>query len=271
MGYDLIYDALDAKTRAKFTQAIAEYSESKKMDLEALAASLTGRERIVTLCSPHNPGGRRWSVEEIRRLADFCAAHDLILLSDEIHMDLTFPSVAHVPTAVAAPEAKPHLITITAASKGFNLAGGETGFAVIEDERLLARFDKSNKDRGGTPNRFGMIMTKAALTDGGDWSEAARAHIAGNYAVWKDRIGSIPGLQVMEMDSTYLSWVHFTGTGMNSEEIDRRVFDEARIVKSPGAQFGTGGECWNRFNLALPRTRLEKAIGRLESAFSDLQ
>ena len=269
--YHAFYGKIAAMGRKAVESRLVLGDGRYEMDLDTLAASLTGRERIVTLCSPHNPGGRRWSVEEIRRLADFCAAHDLILLSDEIHMDLTFPSVAHVPTAVAAPEAKPHLITITAASKGFNLAGGETGFAVIEDERLLARFDKSNKDRGGTPNRFGMIMTKAALTDGGDWSEAARAHIAGNYAVWKDRIGSIPGLQVMEMDSTYLSWVDFTGTGMSSEEIDRRVFDEARIVKSPGAQFGTGGESWNRFNLALPRTRLEKAIGRLESAFSDLQ
>ncbi len=116
-----------------------------------------------------------------------------------------------------------------------------------------------------------MIMTKAALTDGGDWSEAVRAHIAGNYAIWTNRIGSIPGLRVMEMDSTYLSWVDFTGTGMSLQEVDRRVFDEARIVKSPGTQFGTGGEGWNRFNLAMPRARLEDAIGRLESAFSDLQ
>jgi cystathionine beta-lyase len=242
-----------------------------EMDLDTLAGKLTGRERIVTLCSPHNPGGRRWSTEEIRELADFCAAHDLILLSDEIHMDLMFPGVTHVPTAVAAPESLPRLITITAASKGFNLAGGETGFAIIEDDALRARFDLSNKDRGGTPNRFGMIMTKAALSDGGDWSDAARAYIASNYALWRDRIGAIPGLSVMEMDSTYLAWVDFRGTGMSVEEVDRRVFDEARIVKSPGQQFGTGGEGWNRFNLALPRAKLEEAIRRMEAAFGDLQ
>jgi len=184
---------------------------------------------------------------------------------------LTFPGVAHVPTAVAAPQALPRLVTITAASKGFNLAGGETGFAIIEDERLMARFDASNRDRGGTPNRLGMIMTKAALTDGADWSTALRAHIAGNYALWRDRIGGIPGLHVMEMDATYLSWVDFSATGMGVEEVDHRVFNEARVVKSPGAQFGTGGEGWNRFNLAMPRARLEDAIRRIENAFADLQ
>jgi cystathionine beta-lyase len=116
-----------------------------------------------------------------------------------------------------------------------------------------------------------MIMTKAALTDGGAWSDAVRAYIAGNYAIWRDRIGAIPGLSVMEMDSTYLAWVDFRGTGMSVDEVDRRVFEEARIVKSPGQQFGTGGEGWNRFNLALPRPKLEEAIRRMEAAFSDLQ
>lgn len=269
--YHSFYGKIAAMGRTAVESPLILRDGRYEMDLDALADALTGRERIVTLCSPHNPGGRRWSAAEIRALADFCAAHDLILLSDEIHMDLAFPGVAHLPTAVAAPEARPRLVTLTAASKGFNLAGGETGLAIIEDERLMERFDKSNRDRGGTPNRFGMIMTKAALTEGAEWSDAVRAYIAENYKLWRDRIGRIPGLKVMEMDATYLSWVDFRDTGMTVEEVDRRIFDEARIVKSPGAQFGTGGEGWNRFNLALPRERLEEAVRRMEEAFADLQ
>lgn len=269
--YHSFYGKIAAMGRTVVESPLILNDGRYEMDLDGLAGALTGRERIVTLCSPHNPGGRRWSATEIHALADFCAAHDLILLSDEIHMDLAFPGVAHLPTAVAAPEARPRLVTVTAASKGFNLAGGETGFAIIEDERLMERFDKSNRDRGGTPNRFGMIMTKAALTEGADWSDAVRAYIAENYRLWRERIGKIPGLKVMEMDTTYLAWVDFRDTGMTVEEVDRRIFDEARIVKSPGSQFGTGGEGWNRFNLALPRKRLEEAIQRIEEAFSDLQ
>lgn len=242
-----------------------------EMDLDALAAKLTGRERILTLCSPHNPGGRLWSAHEIRAVAAFCEAHDLILLSDEIHMDLTFPGVPHIPTAVAAPEVTPRLVTITAASKGFNIAGGETGFVVIEDERLMQTFDRTHRDRGGTPNRFGMIMTRAAFTEGAPWSDAVRAYLADNFTLWRDRIGALPGIRVMDMRATYLSWVDFSGTGCSVEEVDRRIAHDARIAKSPGQQFGTGGEGWNRFNLAMPRPRLEDAIGRIEAAFADLQ
>ena len=240
------------------------------MDLDALAAQLTGNERIVTLCSPHNPGGRLWSADEIRALAAFCETHDLILCSDEIHMDLTFPGARHIPTAVAAPEATPRLVTITAASKGFNIAGGETGFVIIEDAALRARYDVIQGDRGSSPNRFGMQMTKAAFTDGAEWSAAVRAYLAENFALWRNRIGALPGIEVMDMSCTYLSWVDFSGTGMTPKETTGRLHS-AGIAMSPGAQFGDGGEDWHRFNIAMPRARLEEAIERIEGAFADLQ
>ena len=240
------------------------------MDLDALAAQLTGKERIVVLCSPHNPGGRVWSAAELAALAEFCAAHDLLLLSDEIHMDLTFPGTRHVPTATAAPDCTPRLVTLTAASKGFNMAGGETGFAIIADAALRERFDAVHKRMGGTPNRFGMLMTKSAFLHGQDWSQALRAYLAGNFTLWRDRIGALPGIGVMDMQSTYLSWVDFADTGMPPGESTERLH-AAGIAMSPGAQFGQGGETWHRFNIAMPRPLLEQAIGRIETAFRDLQ
>jgi cystathionine beta-lyase len=161
-------------------------------------------------------------------------------------------------------------VTITAASKGFNIAGGETGFAIIEDDALRARFDAAHKTMGGTPNRFGMLMTKAAFTEGAAWSAAVRAYLEGNFALWRDRIGALPGITVMEMQSTYLSWVDFSGTGMAPDETTRRLH-AAGIAMSPGAQFGKGGADWHRFNIAMPRPRLEEAIARIEGAFADLQ
>lgn len=241
------------------------------MDLDALAARLTGRERIVTLCSPHNPGGRLWTPAEIAELAAFCADHDLILLSDEVHMDLVFPGATFVPTALAAPDALDRLVVITAASKGFNTAGGETGLIIVRDPTLRERMTAVNMAYGGTPNRFGLMMIKAAFTGGADWSAAVRAYLARNFALWRDRIGALPGVRVMDMQATYLSWVDFTDTGMTPEETDRRIRQDARIAQSPGAQFGKGGENFHRFNLAMPRARLIEAIERLETAFGDLQ
>lgn len=240
------------------------------MDLEALRDRLTGRERILTLCSPHNPGGRLWSAEELRAVAAFCAEHDLILVSDEIHMDLVFKGATFVPTAAAAPDCVDRLIVLTAASKGFNIAGAETGLMLVPDEKLRREMDKVMLDRESSPNRFGMAMIQAAFADSADWSEAVREYLAENFRVFAERVGAIPGVSVMPMQATYLSWVDFTGLGMSDEELMERLLN-CKVAPSPGTQFGSGGSGHMRFNLALPRQTLLEAIRRIEGAFSDLQ
>ncbi|MCG6883831.1 MAG: PatB family C-S lyase [Silicimonas sp.] len=240
------------------------------MDLDALGQSLTGREKILVLCSPHNPGGRLWSVEEIRAVAEFCAVHDLVLISDEIHMDLTFPGVAFTPAAVAAPEQLGRLVVLTAASKAFNIAGAETGMMLVPDPGFRARMDKVLLDRESSPSRFGMAMIRAAFGEGGDWSDAVRAYIAENYRLFAERMNALPGVSVMPMQATYLSWLDFSALGMTDKELLQRILG-AKVVPSPGTQFGTGGEGHMRFNVALPRAKLLEAASRLEAAFSDVQ
>ena len=183
------------------------------MDLEALAGHLTGREKILTMCTPHNPGGRIWTADELREVAAFCAAHDLILVSDEIHMDLTFPGTGFVPTAVAAPDQVDRMIVLTAASKGFNIAGGETGIMLVPDAGLRKRMDAVLRDRESTPNRCGMAMARAAFEGSGDWSDAIRAYLSENFQVFAERIGALPGVSVMPMQASYLSWVVFSDLG----------------------------------------------------------
>lgn len=241
------------------------------MDLDALETALDGSEKILILCSPHNPGGRLWTAGEIKALADFCERHDLILVSDEIHMDLTFPGARHLPTANAAPGILPRLVVLSAASKSFNIAGGETGFAILADDALRARFDQSFGRMGGTPNRFGLRMISAAYDGGADWMDAVQAYLANNFALWSDRIGALPGVTVMPMHSTYLTWVDFTDTGLSPDELTQRITLDARLAASPGLQFGTGGALHARFNLAMPRALMVEAIERMEKAFSDLQ
>ncbi len=240
------------------------------MDLEALQAALTGNEKIVTFCSPHNPGGRIWSAEEIKALAAFCAKNDLILLSDEIHMDLTFPGVDFTPTAVAAPEHIDRLVVLTAASKGFNVAGAETGLLLAPDASVRAKVDKVIADRESSPNRFGMAILCAAFEESGDWSDAVRAYLSENNRIFTERMSAIPGVSVMEMQSTYLSWVDFSALGMTDDELMQRHLT-AKVAPSPGTQFRHGGSGHMRFNLALPRATLLDAIGRIEKAFGDLQ
>lgn len=192
------------------------------------------------------------------------------MISDEIHQDLAFPGHKHMPTAIAAPAQLNRTIIITAASKGFNLAGGETGFIITPDDTLRQAVIRSNASHGGSPNRFGLTMTEAALTGGKDWSLAVREYIAGNFALFKSRIDAIPGLSCMDMACTYLAWVSFEDTGMERPEFRARV-GNAGIAVNDGPDFGKGGEAYLRFNLALPRSYVEEACTRLEAAFSDLQ
>lgn len=269
--YHTFFNKTRAKRREILQSPLVERDGQFEMDLDALAASLTGREKLLVLCSPHNPGGRLWSADEIRAVATFCETHDLLLVSDEIHMDLTFPGVAHIPTAVAAPDATPRLVVLTSASKAFNLAGGETGMVIIEDPALRQTYHAAHMAFGGTPNRFGMIMIKAALTEGEPWLDAAREYFAENFRIWRDRINALPGVRVMDMQATFLAWVDFSGTGLSDDEISQRILKDARIAASPGPAFGEGGAQHKRFNIAVPRATLLEAIERIEAAFADLQ
>ncbi len=241
------------------------------MDLEALQDQLDGSESMLIFCSPHNPCGRLWTEAEIKALGAFCARNDLLLVSDEIHMDLVFQGAKHIPTGVAAPEITDRLVTVSAASKGFNIAGAETSFIIAQDTRLQGEILKAQASFGGTPNRFGMRMMEAAFEGGADWSDAVCAYLAENFRIFRDGVNAIPGLSVMDMDSTYLAWVDFSGTGMARQEFTDRVAKDARIAVNQGPSFGRGGESYLRFNFATRRALVEEAVDRLAQAFGDLQ
>ena len=262
---------IKANDRRVVESPLVERDGRYEMDLDALAAALTGRERIVVHCSPHNPGGRIWSPEETRALAEFCAAHDLLLVSDEIHHDLILPGGKHTATPLAAPAQRDRLVMLTAPSKTFNLAGGMTGNVIIENPALRERFHKAQAAAGASPNRFGMLMATAAYSQGDAWCDAVCAYIAENARLLDEGMAAIPGAKSMKLQATYLAWVDFNPLGMAEEELRARVRGRARIAANDGHTFGTGGEGYLRFNLATPRARVREAVDRLGAAFADIQ
>ncbi|MFN3971567.1 MAG: MalY/PatB family protein [Gemmobacter sp.] len=243
-----------------------------QMDFDAWDGMMTGRERMLILCSPHNPGGRVWTADELRAVADFCARHDLVLVSDEIHHDLTFPGQRHVAFPLAAPEAMARTVMLTATTKTFNIAGAHIGNVIIPDPALRATFARRHEALGTSPNSFGMHMATAAYSpEGAAWVDDLCAYLEGNRQVFDAGMNAIPGLRAMPLEATYLAWVDFSGTGMVPSEFIRRVEQDARIAANHGASFGKGGESWLRFNLACPRAQVAEAVERLAAAFGDLQ
>ncbi|WP_370282840.1 MalY/PatB family protein [Pseudooceanicola sp.] len=243
-----------------------------EMDFDAYEARMTGREKMIIFCSPHNPGGRVWSVEEQRQLAAFAEKHDLVVVSDEIHCDIVLPGHKHVPFSVAAPEARGRTVMMTASTKTFNLAGMHTGNVILEDEGLKAAFAATIAGLGLSPNAFAKHMVPAAYSpEGAQWVDEMCAYIGQNAQVFDAGINAIPGLRSMPLEGTYLAWVDFGGTGMDRDEVMRRIAEDAKIAVNQGLTFGQGGESWNRFNLATPRSRVEEAVERMQKAFRDLQ
>ena len=260
-----------ANERRILDAQLVEGSGRYVMDLEALKNKLTARTKVVFFCSPHNPGGTVWRNEEIRALAAFCARHDLILVSDEIHCDLIFAGARHTPTLTAAPEIADRLITCVAATKTFNLAGAHVGACIATNRALKQRLDQRIAACGlASYNRFGMIATEAAWRTGEAWLNALLPYLAANRDLFQARIeAAAPGARAMQLEATYLAWVNFSNTGLSPQDVASRVKDRARIFASPGPQFGPGGETWLRFNFATPRPILMEALARLDEAFQD--
>ncbi|MBS1300898.1 MalY/PatB family protein [Loktanella sp. SALINAS62] len=242
-----------------------------EMDFDAWDAQMDGSERMLILCSPHNPGGRVWSRPELQAVAAFAKRHELILVSDEIHHDLTFPGQVHTPMPLIDGIAD-RLVMMTAATKTFNIAGSHTGNVIIADPDLRARFAKRMMALGISPDSFGLFMTTAAYSpDGAAWVDALRLYLDENRRIFDAGVNAIPGVHAMHLESTYLSWVDFTGTGMSPQDVIDRVQNDARIAANHGATFGKGGESFLRFNIGAPRAQIEDAVKRLQTAFSDLQ
>jgi cysteine-S-conjugate beta-lyase len=235
-------------------------------------ATLPAGTRMVILCSPHNPGGQVWTREELRAVAEFVRQHDLVLVSDEIHHDLVMPGHRHIAMPLAAPEAMDRLVMLTAATKTFNIAGVHTGNVIIADPALRARFAGTMAALGISGNSFGFEMVRAAYSpEGAQWVDALCQYLDGNRQVFEQGVAAIPGLRAVPLQSTYLEWVDFRPTGMDSAELRRRIERDAGIAVNHGETFGQGGEGFMRFNIATPRARVQAAVERLNRAFGDLQ
>lgn len=242
-----------------------------EFDFDAYDAQMTGNERLLILCSPHNPGGRVWTKSELQAVSAFAKRHELILVSDEIHHDLTMPGHTHIPMA-HIDGITDRLVTMTATTKTFNIAGSHAGNVIIEDADLRARFAGRMAALGISPNSFGLFMATAAYSpEGAAWVDELCAYLDENRKLFDAGVNAIPGLQSMELESTYLAWVDFSGTGMTPTEFTDRVQKIAKIATNHGPTFGQGGENFLRFNLGTSRAQVQEAVTRLQAAFSDLQ
>ncbi len=224
--------------------------------------------KMFILCSPHNPVGRVWTREELTRLAEICAAHDVIVISDEIHCDFIWPGHTHTAFHNAAESLNLKYAICTAPSKSFNLAGLQASNIIIPDRELRRTFQKELSSCGLTRiSTMGYTACRAAYEKGREWLDEARSYIYGNICFVRDYVNkNIPQLRVIETEGTYLVWLDCSALGISGRELDDFIQNEAGLWLDGGSMFGEEGSSFQRINVTCTRALLEKALDQLAEA-----
>ena len=237
------------------------------MDLEDLESKITPKTKILALCSPHNPVGRVWSKDELEKVADICIKHNIIIVSDEIHSDITFKKFT--PLASISKEIANQTITLNSAGKTFNIAGLNSAYAISKNQDLLNKFKKvAQKREIQSINFFGYVATKAAYENGAIFVKELKKYLLSNIEFTKNYFekNSIK-INFFQPEATYLLWLDFSSFNLSHNEIKNKLLIGAKLALNDGVSFGSNGNKYFRLNLALSQKALEIALNQLSKEF----
>ncbi|HYK88962.1 MAG TPA: PatB family C-S lyase [Acidobacteriota bacterium] len=237
-----------------------------EIDLAAFDHAATERTRLFILCNPHNPVGRVFGRKELEGLAEVCLRRGAIICSDEIHCDLVFEGLQHVPIASLGSEVARRSITLMAPSKTYNIAGLHCSFAVIPDRELRGKILGGETAYFPEVNALGMAAALAAYRDGQEWLDQILQYLEANRELVVQFIRrEMPGIEAVCPEATYLAWIDCRKSAISAGPY-RHFLDKAKVALSDGARFGRGGEGFVRLNFGCPRSTLLEALERMKSS-----
>ena len=244
-----------------------------QIDFEDLEKKLADpRAKLLFLSNPHNPAMRCYTLAELKQIGDLCIKHGVIVISDEIHCDLTYKGYKHIPFGSISQEFADNCIVLINPSKTFNIAGFRTGAAIIPNRRLRDEIQiaiVNNKNYGRTI--FGMISFITAYTQCDYYADEMMEYLQGNRDFLIDALSQrVPRIKLAEPEATYLMWLDCKDLGMDQEALKKFFFEKAKLGLNDGTTFGRGGLGYMRLNIACPRATLEDAVERMEKAVSAL-
>ena len=235
-------------------------------DTERLKGEISSRSKLLLLCNPHNPVGRRYDREEIKKVAEICLKHNIIICSDEIHCDLILDGKEHVPTATLGREISANTITLMSPGKTFNIPGLNCAFAVIPNEDLRRSFVRNSEGIVPNTNALGYTACLAAYRDCEEWRTALIDYLRENRnIVYKFINEEIPRLSMDNVEATYLAWIDARDLGTADPAL---FFEQAGVALSDGKHFQ--GEGYVRLNFGCPRKTLSKALDLMKRAVTSL-
>ena len=264
--------AYDKDNRLKAFVSLKEENGYYSVDWEAFENALKRKPPIFILCNPHNPVGRCWTKEELKRMGDLCIRYGTLIVSDEIHSDLMLFGNKHIPMPTVSQEIAANTITCTSATKTFNLAGLQAATIVFPNDELIEKYQKFWKSMDvHRNNSFSTVAVIAAFREGEEWLEQLLKHLESNVEyVEKFLQENIPEIKLHRPECTYLLWLNCKDLGLKGDALPKFIIEKAKLALNDGRGFGAEGEGFMRMNIACNRQTVEKAMQQLKIAVDGL-
>ena len=271
--YDPFIHVVNNNNRKLIYNQLIERDGRYEMDFENLESQITSRTKLLILSNPHNPGGRVWDKASLTRLAEICAKHNIVVVADEIHADMTLTGHRHTPFATVSESAANISVTFMAPSKTFNIPGLVSSVYIIPNpdlrEKFITYLQKSDLTGG---NILSYAATVAAYEHGEQWRQKMLEYVEGNIAFLKNFLAiHLPKIKPMIPEASFLVWLNCQELGLkDTDELHLFFAQKGKLGLNKGTTFGPGGEQHLRINVACSRIILEKALMSLANAFKEL-
>lgn len=272
--YNIFFNSILNNGRQVLESSLKYCSGRYEIDFEDLERKLSDPQTaLMILCNPHNPVGKIWDRETLKRIGELCFKHHVVVLSDEIHCDITDPGMEYIPFASVSEKCRENSITCIAPTKAFNLAGMQTAAVMIPNSALRHKVWRAlNTDEVAEPNAFAVNAAIAAFTEGEAWLDELREYIFENKrwaaAFIQERISKI---RVVPSNATYLLWLDCSELPGSALEIAHHVRNKTGLYVSEGSQYGRTGENFLRVNIACPRSTLTDGMKRLQEGIASYE
>lgn len=259
------FDIIRENKRTLVENPLILNGERYEMDFDGLEVLASNpRNKILFLCNPHNPIGRVWTKQELTQFGDICTKHGVLVVSDELHGDITYPGHRYSPFASLGPGYAQNAITLLSPAKSFNIAGCCWSFTVVADEdRRKAIQAENSRLTVNKNNAFSSVAMEAAYRGGEPWLDAVVQYLQENLDLVRQRLQKTPQVDLIEPDGTFLLWLDFRGLKKSPDELTAFLRNKAGWAVTRGISFGEQGAGFARLNIACPRNRLSKALDQL--------
>lgn len=265
--YNIFFNSICNNGRYVLESQLVYKDGKYSIDFSDLEKKLSDPQTtLMILCNPHNPIGKIWDKDTLSKIGDLCYKHNVLVLSDEIHCDLTKPGCDYVPFQSVSDVCKYNSIACLAPTKTFNIAGLQTSAVCIPNKKIYDKVYRGiNNDEIAEPNTFAIQAAIAAFTKGGIWLDELREYIEKNKLIVKEYISrELPMLHLVDSDATYLLWIDCGKVTNNSIELTDFIRKQTGLFLSNGSQYGDSGKKFIRMNIACPKEILIDGLNRFK-------